>query len=106
MPGEPLRLAAVGGHDVDVRVASVVRAEGDRAAVWRKLGILGFTLQAREPARRPAGAIDDPDVAAVREGNLPVADGRGAEQAGLSRRERRQRRDGAEQGREQGGAAG
>src|SRR4029078_1996654 len=65
-----LRRAPFGGDDVDVHVAGILAAEGDPGAVRREVRVGGQPLEAREPPRRPAGAIDRPDVVGVGERDL------------------------------------
>ena len=78
MPRQPLRLAALGRHDVDVDVAAVLGAERDPLAVGRELRIGRRALEARDAPRHAAGALDGPDVVGVGERDVRGADGRRA----------------------------
>ena len=53
MPGQTLRLAAFGRHDIDVGVAGVLGAEGEPLAVGREVRDGGLALEASESAGVP-----------------------------------------------------
>lgn len=80
MPGEPLRFATARRYDVHVDVASIVCAKSDPFAIWREVRIGALPLETAEPPGCPASALDDPDVAAIRESDVGRADGGRAEE--------------------------
>ena len=81
--GEPLRHAALGGHDVDLGVAVVLAGEGDLLAVGREAGEHLEAFVAGQPAGDAAGGRHGVQVAGVGEDDLVAVDGREAEQPGL-----------------------
>ena len=74
VPGQLPRHAAARRHDVHLLVAVVLAGEGDRFAVGRELGEHLDARMRRESSRLPAAHVGEPDVAAVREGDLVAVD--------------------------------
>ncbi len=74
VPGQLLRNAAARRHDVDLLVAVVLAGEGDRFAVGRELGEHLDARMRRESRRLAAAHVGEPDVPAVREGDLVAVD--------------------------------
>ncbi len=68
--GEPQRLAAQRRHGVDVGVAVVVGAEGDRRAVRREAWERLLAAGGAEALGCSAGLRHHPDVAGVDEGDV------------------------------------
>ena len=73
VPRQPPRLAAGRVDHVDVAVRAVLHRERDLLAVGREMRVGFRAREAREPARIASVAIDDPDVARIRERNLRCA---------------------------------
>src|SRR5690349_14747963 len=84
MPRESLRLAAVGGDDVDVEVAGVLAAKRDPSSVGREVRVCCLSLKTRQASRAATGTWCDPDVVSVSETDLSGTDGWGAQQSGLT----------------------
>ena len=82
MPRQPLRLAAVRRHDVRRPCCRRSRAlNAIHLPSGENCGFVVCALEARQPARRPARALDDPDVVGVRERDVRRADGGRPQQA-------------------------
>ena len=69
---EAMRLAAVGGHDIDRPYSIVLPHECDLRSIWREDGFRLVTA-ARQAANVAAVAISSPDKAGVAEGYLRSA---------------------------------
>ena len=81
--GQLPRLAAIGGHHVDLFIAVVLAGEGDPLAIGRELREqldAGMRGQARGGAAR---RVDHPQIAAVGEDDAVVVDVRKAQELGL-----------------------
>ncbi len=99
VPGQALRFATGRRDDVDVRVTVVARLERDPLAVGRELR---RGLDAGEAGQTPgisSIAPGDPEIAAVAEHHVAVADVRKTQEA---RRRLRHRKGQKQQGRDQG----
>src|SRR5208282_4074766 len=76
MIGQPFRLAAGGGHDIDIVIALVLSGEGDELAVGGKLGKGLLAFVGGEPEGYAAGDRHFPQIAFGGEDNRTAADGR------------------------------
>ena len=74
MERQSFRLTTGGGHDVHVRIATVLTGEREPFPVGREMRIALDGRRRRHPARVATGARDDPDVAGVGERDLRRAD--------------------------------
>ena len=95
--GQPLGLAALGGHDVDLGVAVVLAGEGELLAVGREAGEHLEAVVAGQPAGDAARRRDGVQVAGVGEDDAVAVDGGEAQQPGLVGGLRRRRPRGDEE---------
>ena len=72
MPGEPLRHTAFDRHDVDVRVAVVLGAEGDQLPVRREGGIGFDALVGGQAPHSGAVEVGHPEIIGVNEGDVDL----------------------------------
>ena len=108
VPGQPLGLAAGGGHDVDVGVPPVLAREGDPPPVGAERRIGLGAVRAGEPRGVAAAAPHDPQVVGVHEDDVRSAHvglPQEARPLGVGDGRRREGRDGQER-REHGRPAG
>ena len=89
MPGQPRRLAPLGGDHVDVVVAVVAGREGDVLAVGREIRVLLLAGVRRHPPGILAVGIGHPDVVGIGERDLPFGDRRRGQQPRVRCVERR-----------------
>ncbi len=80
VPGQPRRLAALGGDHVDVVVAVVAGRERDVLAIGREIRVLLLARVRRDPPGIPAVGVGHPDVVGVDERDLPLGDRRRGQQ--------------------------
>ncbi len=81
--GQEPRLAAGGGHDVDLFVAVILAGEGDPFPVGRKLGEQLETGMGRQPCRGAAGRGRQPQIAGISKNHLVAMDVGKPQQLGL-----------------------
>ena len=79
---ELARRSAFDADDVHLAIPGILAREGDPAAVGRELREEFLTRAGRQASGEPSCRLDDPDVAAVHEGDLRGADVGVAQQSG------------------------
>ena len=71
--GQLARLAALGGHDVNIEIAVVLAGEGEPLAVGRELGEKLTSGMSGDAASYASGSRGEPDIPCVDEGDLVAA---------------------------------
>ena len=85
MPGQALRDAALGRHDINIQVPFVLSAEGDPFPVGRKGGAVFDADIGRELPRASAVEVGHPKVIGIDKGNSRLADRRLGQKARVLR---------------------